>query len=251
MTASSTKRLLKLCLLNVQHHLLLFSLGATPLPDQQHPSYISAGLLFKLLVSCLIATHIESINDNTQQEVSWLHHAVLLTMQGNRRRHRLKADPFLANRIRHVWDGSNFHRPSDTDTGSEESDSDGASSASEGSSNMSNSSGPDARDGSDLRGFIVDDIEEPVGPEVTATASRDAAEPLEQDEHAHAASIALQDAGFRTHQSVRDCFENYVEYMVYDLVDKTFAVRVRGDSFLHRQYLEATRKIEERLSDRR
>lgn len=177
--------------------------------------------------------------------------AVLLAMQGHRRRHQPKADPFLANRIRHVWDGSNFHRPSDTDTGSEESDSDSASSASEGSSDTSNSSGPDARDGSNLRGFIVDDLEEPVAPEVTATASHDSAEPLEQDEHAHAASIALQDAGFRSHQSVRDCFENYVEYMVYDLVDKTFAVRVRGDSFLHRQYLEATKKIEERLSDRR
>lgn len=188
-----------------------------------------------------------------KQAFRWLHHAVLLALQGHRsrRRRRPKADTFLANRIRHVWDGSNFHRPSDTDTGSEESDSDGASSASEGSSDISNSSGPDPRDNSDLRGFIVDDLEDPAGPEVTATASHNAAEPLEQDEHAHAASIALQDAGFRSHQSVRDCFENYVEYMVYDLVDKTFAVRVRGDSFLHRQYLEATRKIEERLSDRR
>jgi len=38
---------------------------------------------------------------------------------------------------------------------------------------------------------------------------------------------------------------------VYDLVDKTFAVRVRGDRPLNQQYQQAMRKIEEKLSERR
>jgi len=54
---------------------------------------------------------------------------VLHAHQGQRR--RPKADPFLANRIKHVWDGSNFRAPSDTDSKHSDSHTDSASSNSQ------------------------------------------------------------------------------------------------------------------------
>ena len=89
------------------------------------------------------------------------------------------------------------------------------------------------------------------GDDNGARAAGNSTQALSQHRAAAAASMALQDAGFRAHQSDADYFAAYIEYMVYDLVDKTFAVRVVRDRQLHRQYQEALRKIEEQLSGRR
>ncbi|DBA69354.1 TPA: hypothetical protein ACH3X2_012930 [Trebouxia sp. C0005] len=171
--------------------------------------------------------------------------------EGQRRRRQAKADPFLDNRIKHVWDGSNFCAPTDTDSQDSHSQTDSASSNSqEGSAD----SAPQADDDSDLQGFIVDDPAELAGDDPHAAAGSavaDGAESSGQEARTYAASTALQEAGFRSHQSDRDCFASYIEYIVYDLVDKTFAVRLRGDRLLNQQYQQAMRKIEEKLSERR
>ena len=171
--------------------------------------------------------------------------------QGQRRRRQPKADIFFDNRIKRVWDGSNFGAPTDSDSQNSHSQTDSASSNSqEGSAD----SAPQADDDSDLQGFIVDDPAELAGNDPHAAAGSgvvDAVKPSGQKALAYAASTALQEAGFRSHQSDRDCFTSYIEYIVYDLVDKTFAVRVRGDQLLNQQYQQAMRKIEEKLSERR
>ena len=178
-------------------------------------------------------------------------HLGLHAHQGQRRRRQAKADPFLDNRIKHVWDGSNFCAPTETDSQDSDSQTDSASSNSqEGSAD----SARQADDDSDLQGFIVDDPAELAGDDPHAAAGSaiaNGAESSGQEALAYAASTALQEAGFRSHQSDRDCFASYIEYIVYDLVDKTFAVRVRGDRLLNQQYQQAMRKIEEKLSERR
>ena len=173
----------------------------------------------------------------------------LYDYQGRKRSRRSKADIFLDNRIQHVWDGSNSRAPTDSDT--EESDSDSDSSGDDASSDASQesrqSSAHDAD--SDLANFIVDDIAQPTADD--AGAEPDATEVLQQDQAAQAASTILQDAGFRSHQSDAECFADYIEYMVYDLVDNTFSIRVRRDGPLQRQYDAAIKQIEEKLADRR
>jgi len=173
-------------------------------------------------------------------------HLGLHAHQGQRRRCPPKADIFLDNRIKHVWDGSNFCTPTDRDSEESKSQTDSASSNSQ---EESADSAPQADDDSDLQGFIVDDPAELA--EAADSAAADGAESSGQEALAYAASTALQEAGFRSHQSDRDCFTSYIEYIVYDLVDKTFAVRVRGDRPLNQQYQQAMRKIEEKLSERR
>ena len=80
----------------------------------------------------------------------------LITLQGGKRKRRSTADPFLSNRIQHVYNGSGFAAPSDSD--SEYSDSE-ASSASEEAEQDSESAAGD----SDLDDFIDHDLEE--GPQ--------------------------------------------------------------------------------------
>ena len=183
-------------------------------------------------------------------------------LQGGRskRKRKSKADPFLANRIQHVWNGSNFQAPTDSDTSassSAESDAESNKSHSDADSDNSDASGDDAdanqHEDSDLSGFIENDVVEPAanGCHRNSGGRDTAAEVLSQERAAAAASTALQQAGFRSHQSDADYFADYLEYMVYDLVDKTFAVRVLRDRQLHQQYQEALRKVEEQLSSRR
>jgi len=178
--------------------------------------------------------------------LKWIVDLGLHAHQGQRRSRQSKADAFLDNRIKRVWDGSNFGAPTDTDSEDSHSQTDSASSNSQ---EESADSAPQADDDSDLQGFIVDDPAELA--EAADSAAADGAESSGQEALAYAASTALQEAGFRSHQSDRDCFTSYIEYIVYDLVDKTFAVRVRGDRPLNQQYQQAMRKIEEKLSERR
>ncbi len=180
---------------------------------------------------------------------------LLFVHQGGRRRPCSKASHFVDAGIQHEWDGSKSRAPSGTDT--DHSESEPNSSNSNADSGDSGHQGQDSEDGSDLAGFIVEDTAEAAthGPIASANAnvdaSAEAAHTLQQDQAAEAASMALRDAGFRSHQSDADCFANYVEYMVYDLVDNTFAVRVRQDRCLNQQYQGAIKKIEETLSERR
>ncbi|DBA89279.1 TPA: hypothetical protein ACH3X1_016415 [Trebouxia sp. C0004] len=188
-----------------------------------------------------------SIRDRIQQNQQRVYEA----HQGQRRSRQPKANTFLDNRIKHAWDGSNFRAPTDTDSEASDSQADSASSDSqEGSADSARQADND----SDLQGFIVDDPAELAGDDPHAAAGSavaDGAAPSGQEALAYAASTALQEAGFRSHQSDQDCFASYIEYIVYDLVDKTFAVRVRGDRLLNQQYQRAMRKIEEKLSERR
>ena len=85
-----------------------------------------------------------------------------LALQGNRRRRRSAADPFLANRIQHVYDGRGFTAPSDSD--SEESESEPSSASEDG------EEGSAAED--NLDDFIVRDAED--GPATDAGADGEA-----------------------------------------------------------------------------
>ena len=177
----------------------------------------------------------------------------LSTLQGGRgkRKSKSKADPFLANRIQHVWNGSNFQAPTDSDS-SAKSDAETDNSHSDADTSNDDADADQHKD-ADLSDFIDDDVAEPAAHDshISSRARDGGAEVLSQERAAAAASMALQQAGFKSHQSDADYFADYLEYMVYDLVDNTFALRVLRDRQLHQQYQEALRKIEEQLSSRR
>ena len=69
--------------------------------------------------------------------------------------------------------------------------------------------------------------------------------------HAAQPRSILEEAGFTMRQSDGDYFQTYVEYLVYELVDKTFALRVGRDRELHRYYTTAVKHVEEKMGYRR
>lgn len=97
---------------------------------------------------------------------------------------------------------------------------------------------------SDLGDFIV--AEEPAaddrgGDERGANAGPSAT----------AVSALLEEAGMVSSRTDKEHFTIYVEYLVYDVVDNTFAVRVRGDSRLRKHFDSAVRHVEESLAFKR
>ena len=95
---------------------------------------------------------------------------------------------------------------------------------------------------SDLGGFIV--AEEP---------DADDRQPNNGDAGPgpSAVSALLEEAGMVSSRTDKEHFVIYVEYLVYDLVDITFAVRVRGDSRLRKHFDTAVRHVEESLAFKR
>ena len=69
--------------------------------------------------------------------------------------------------------------------------------------------------------------------------------------HAAQPRSILEEAGFSMRQSDGDYFRTYVEYLVYDLVDSTFALRVGRNSSLHAYYNTAVKHVEEKMGHRR
>lgn len=177
-------------------------------------------------------------------------------MQGSKRRRRSRADPFLDNQIQHVWNGSATRPPSD-------SDSDFLSSEATSASADSHSEAGNADAESDLDDFIVNDAgpsdkrlagARPGGENNDGDSGQgldNSGEDLDGWGAANQHQSILQEAGFGMRQSDGDYFRTYIEYLVYDLVDQTFAVRVAKDASLRQYYNGAVKRIEERMADRR
>ena len=158
--------------------------------------------------------------------------------QGSKKSRRSKAAPLVRNPM-YEWHGDRMKAASSSDSADSES---GASSDSD-HSQQSHGSGTSEHD-SDLGDFIV--AEEP------------AADDRGQDEggaspgpSATAVSALLEEAGMVSSRTDKEHFTIYTEYLVYDLVDNTFAVRVRGDSRLRKHFDSAVRHVEESLAFKR
>lgn len=167
-------------------------------------------------------------------------------MQGGKRRRRSKADPYLAQPIEHVWTGSSFRPPTD-------SDSTHSSSATSASADDEPVQGDSTDAESDLDDFIVNDARESERDLAGTGQDEDEFDGQDTSGRVKAAfpQSILQKAGFNISQSDGDYFRTYIEYLVYDLVDKTFAVRLGQDRSLYQYYNAAIKRIEERMADRR
>lgn len=150
----------------------------------------------------------------------------------------------MAQSIEHIWTGSSFRPPTD-------SDSTHSSSATSASADDEVVQGDSTDAESDLDDFIVNDARE--SERGLADTGQDEDEFDKQNRSGQAASpqSILQKAGFNISQSDGDYFRTYIEYLVYDLVDKTFAVRLGQDRSLYQYYSAAIKRIEERMADRR
>lgn len=159
--------------------------------------------------------------------------------QGSKKSRRSQAAPFVRNRM-YEWHGDRMKAASSSDSADSEH---GSSSDNEGSQQSQDSNSTSEHE-SDLGGFIV--AEEPAadnrlpdkgdaGPGPSATA----------------VSALLEEAGMVSSRTDKEHFVTYIEYLVYDLVDNTFAVRVRGDSRLRKHFDAAVRHVEESLAFKR
>lgn len=156
--------------------------------------------------------------------------------QGSKKSQRSQAAPLVRNPM-YEWHGDRMKAASSSDSADSES---GASSDSQQSQDGTGTSEHE----SDLGDFIV--AEEP------------AAGDRGQDEgvahpgpSATAVSALLEEAGMVSSRTDKEHFTIYIEYLVYDLVDNTFAVRVRGDSRLRKHFDSAVRHVEESLAFKR
>ena len=151
----------------------------------------------------------------------------------------------MAQSIEHIWTGSSFRPPTDSDS----THSSSATSASADDDVQGDST--DAE--SDLDDFIVNDAKD--SERDLADTGQDENEFANQDSSGRVKAASpqsiLQKAGFNISQSDGDYFRTYIEYLVYDLVDKTFAVRLGQDRSLYQYYNAAIKHIEERMADRR
>lgn len=97
---------------------------------------------------------------------------------------------------------------------------------------------------SDLGDFIVED-----DPAADARGPDEGG--MEPGPSATAVSALLEEAGMVSSCTDKDHFTIYIEYLVYDLVDNTFAVRVMGSSRLRKHFDVAVRHVEESLAFKR
>lgn len=95
---------------------------------------------------------------------------------------------------------------------------------------------------SDLDDFIVDVDPAAAGPDDGGVGPGPSAT---------AVSAMLEEAGMVSSRTDKEHFTIYIEYLVYDLVDNTFAVRVRGNSRLRKHFDAAVRHVEESLAFKR
>ena len=158
--------------------------------------------------------------------------------QGGKRSRRSQAAPFVRNQV-YEWHGDCMKAAS-----ASESEDSGSASSSGSEDSHSQDSKCSSEHESDLGGFIVaeepaaddrDPDDENAGPGPSATA----------------VSALLEEAGMVSSRTDKEHFTTYIEYLVYDLVDDTFAVRVRGDSRLRKHFDAAVRHVEESLAFKR
>ena len=159
--------------------------------------------------------------------------------QESKQQQRRTRNPAFARDRMLEWQGDRFKPASHTDS------EDSNSSSSTDSSQRSEGAGDDSEHESDLNDFIVDD-------DVPAATADDGS----ADQHVHepssnAVSAMLEEAGMVSSRTDKQHFAIYIEYLVYDLVDSTFAVRVRGSSRLRKYFDSAVRHVEESLAFKR
>ena len=163
---------------------------------------------------------------------------VHIVQQGSKNSRRSQAAPFMRNQM-YEWHGDRMKAASSSDSADSKH---GSSSDSEGS--QQSQDGSTSQHESDLGDFIV--AEEPAA---------DDRRPDEGDAgpgpSATAVSALLEEAGMVSSRTDKEHFLTYIEYLVYDLVDDTFAVRVRGDSRLRKHFDAAVRHVEESLAFKR
>lgn len=184
----------------------------------------------------LNASHVTSYAVTFLQASTEIH----LLEQGGKQSRKLPAPSFLRNQM-YEWHGDRMTAPSDSD--SEGSDPP-ASSDSQHSQSSQDGDGASQHE-SDLGDFIVDD--NPAADDRGPDEEGD----VEPGPSATAVSALLEEAGMVSSRTDKEHFTIYIEYLVYDLVDNTFAVRVRGDSRLRKHFDVAVRHVEESLAFKR
>lgn len=157
--------------------------------------------------------------------------------QGSKKSRRSKAASLVRNPM-YEWHGDRMKAASSSDSADSES---GASS--ESGDSQQSQDGTSERE-SDLGDFIV--AEEPAADD--RGLDEGGASPAPS---ATAVSALLEEAGMVSSRTDKEHFTIYIEYLVYDLVDNTFAVRVRGDSRLRKHFDSAVRHVEESLAFKR
>lgn len=164
------------------------------------------------------------------------HHVV---QQGGKKSRRAQAAPFVRNQM-YKWHGDRMKAASSSDS----EDSESASSSDSKDSQHSWDSNSTSEHESDLGGFIV-------GEEAVAGGREPDDENAGAGPSPTALSALLEEAGMVSSRTDKEHFATYIEYLVYDLVDDTFAVRVRGDSRLRKHFDAAVRHVEESLAFKR
>ena len=156
------------------------------------------------------------------------------TRQGSKKSRQSQASPFLRNQM-YEWHGDRMQAASSSDSDHSESE------ESEDSQQSQDGSGTSEHE-SDLDDFIVDVDPAAAGPDDGGVGPGPSAT---------AVSAMLEEAGMVSSRTDKEHFTIYIEYLVYDLVDNTFAVRVRGNSRLRKHFDAAVRHVEESLAFKR
>ena len=157
--------------------------------------------------------------------------------QGGKRSRRSQAAAFVRNQM-YEWHGDRMTAASTSDSA----DSEYGSSSDTEDSQQSQDGNSTAEHESDLGDFIV--AEEPAADDTLPDDGY-------TDPGPSAVSALLEEAGMVSSRTDKEHFVTYIEYLVYDLVDNTFAVRVRGDSRLRKHFDAAVRHVEESLAFKR
>ncbi|KAL3160578.1 hypothetical protein ABBQ32_010515 [Trebouxia sp. C0010 RCD-2024] len=176
---------------------------------------------------------IGSIRDRMQQNQQRLH------AQGSKQSRKSPAASFLRDQV-YEWHGDRMVAPSDSDSESSSSQAPSDSQTDQASQDCDGNSEHD----SDLGDFIVED-----DPAADARGPDEGG--MEPGPSATAVSALLEEAGMVSSCTDKDHFTIYIEYLVYDLVDNTFAVRVMGSSRLRKHFDVAVRHVEESLAFKR
>ena len=107
----------------------------------------------------------------------------------------------------------------------------------------------DSEHDSDMKDFLADDDdEEALAPAGSSDAENEHAEKVSS---ANAVSAMLEGAGMVAPNTDKEYFSIYIQYLALDLVDNTFAVRVRGEAEYRRYFETAVRHVEESLAFKR
>lgn len=145
-----------------------------------------------------------------------------------------------------VWEGDHF------ENASESSPQASSSSSEEEDSQQAEDDNGDSEHDSDMNNFLAnDDDEEALAPAGSSDFGNAEDEYAEKESSAHKVSAMLKGAGMATHRADKEHFSIYIQYLVLDLVDSTFAVRVRSNNEYREYFDSAVRHVEESLAFKR